>query len=159
MKTRGAQAGMQPMPGPERQRFEWAMTLLRKAKVRLTRPRRRILQALVNRPLPVSLDVLGEELGSECDLATIYRTMRRFHGLGIVRQMHLDPERACYFLGAPGECAGYLICRKCGGVKSLPEAEAMMALGRKVAVAAGFKIWQQEVEFYGVCAACQRREG
>jgi Fe2+ or Zn2+ uptake regulation protein len=159
MKTHSAHSNAAPETGLERQRYVWALTCLQKANVRLTRPRQRILQALVNRPLPVSLDVLGKELGSECDLATIYRTMHRFHKLGIVRQAHVDPERAYYSLGAPGEPAGYLICRKCGAVRSLPEAKAMMELGRKMAVAAGFKIWQQEIDFYGVCADCQREEG
>jgi Fe2+ or Zn2+ uptake regulation protein len=156
MKAHSAQPKAVPIPGPERQRYDWAMMLLKRANVRLTLPRRRILQALVNRPLPVSLDVLGEELAAECDLATIYRTMRSFQKAGIVRQVHLVPERACYVLGAPGEPCGYLVCRKCGAVTSLPEAKSVMELGKKIAVEAGFRILQQEVEFFGICGKCQR---
>jgi Fe2+ or Zn2+ uptake regulation protein len=145
-----------PIPETEQRRFDWAMVLLRRAHVRLTRPRQRILQALVRRSLPVSLDVLGEELRSECDLATIYRTMRSFREAGVVRQVHVVPERACFVLGVPGETCGYLICRQCGAVSDLPEAQSMVELGKKMAVDQGFRILQHEVEFYGICAACQR---
>ena len=156
MNTHTAPIKVAPTLDTERQRFDWAMVLLRRANVRLTRPRRRILEALVKRPLPVSLDVLGEELRSECDLATIYRTMHSFREAGVVRQVHVAPDRACYVLGAPGEPCGYLICRQCGSVSSLPGAQSMVELGRKMAMDVGFRILQQEVEFYGICPACQR---
>lgn len=159
MKAQTAPIKPAPLPDTERQRLDWAMILLQRANVRLTRPRRRILQALVKRPLPVSLDVLGEELRSECDLATIYRTMHSFREAGLVRQVHVAADRACFVLGSPGEPCGYLICRQCGAVSDLPGAQSMVELGRKMAVDAGFRILQHEVEFYGICAACQRPGG
>ena len=136
-------------------RYRWALGRLKKSLLRLTRPRRLILRRLAGYKTPVPLNVLSGDLGNECDLATIYRTMRRLEHLGVVRKVNLGTRFACFALVAPGECCDYLVCNRCGSVSGLPDAQPVLELEKQIAARSGFRLTRREIEFYGLCPGCQ----
>jgi len=138
------------------ERYEWAVGCLKDAQLRLTRPRQCILRALANQKAPVSLERLADDLEEACDVATIYRTMHRLRQAGIVRQVNLAAHCACFTLIAPGERCDYLVCRDCGVITDLPDAEPILELEKQVAARSGFRALEHETEFYGICPDCQR---
>lgn len=136
-------------------RYRWALGRLKKSLLRLTRQRRLILRHLAGSNTPVPLDELSKDLGNKCDLATIYRTMRRLEHLGVVRQVNLATRFACFTLVAPGECCDYLVCNQCGSVSGLPDAQPVLELEKQIAARSGFHLTRREIEFYGLCPHCQ----
>jgi Fe2+ or Zn2+ uptake regulation protein len=140
------------------QRLSWALQVCLKAKMRLTPIREKILAFLAARRVPVSLEALTEPDGirGSCDAATAYRTLMLFKGLEVVRQVSL-PDKVSYFvLNVPGESGHFLICRCCGQITELPTSESVAALEREVAATQGYSRLYHELEFFGVCPACQK---
>lgn len=136
-------------------RYEWALSRLKKAGLRPTHSRHLILQVLANHKIPVSLDVLGEELRGTCDLTTIYRTMLSLRRIGIVRQVNLITRPTFFVLAAPGEHCEYLVCNHCGTIIELPHIKSIFDLQKRIADRSGFHKLRHEAVFYGICSDCQ----
>jgi len=137
------------------ERYDWALSRLKKAGLRPTRSRQLILRALANHKIPASLDVLGEELRGRCNLATIYRTMLSLRRIGIVRQVNLTTRATFFVLVAPGERCEYLVCNNCGTIIELPHIQSILDLRKRIAARSGFRALQHETVFYGICSDCQ----
>jgi len=137
------------------ERYEWALAYLKKNNVFLTRQRRRILNVLAKRRVPVPMGTLAGELRNICDLATIYRAMRCFQKIGIVRQVNLLARSASFVLAAPHENCDYLICKYCGTINDLPGTQVVLKLEKQIVTRFGFQALQHRFEFYGICPDCQ----
>lgn len=128
---------------------------LRLAGLRLTGPRRRVLEALgrAGHATPEQLaGALAQDGAGELPASTIYRNLESLAGAGLVRHTHLDHGAPSYHLEAHGEHL-HLVCRSCGRVV---EADPAMAeeLARNLRAAHGFAPEVTHMAIHGRCARC-----
>ena len=140
------------------QRLSWALSVCLQAKMRLTPIRAKILGSLAAQRVPVSLDAVTRTDGirGSCDAATVYRTLMLFRELEVIRQVSLPNKISYFVLNVPGESSHFLICRCCGEITELPASESVAALEREIAADQGYARLFHELEFFGVCPACQK---
>lgn len=139
------------------ERFAWAMNFCRRAQLRLTAPREKVLRFLSEHRLPVSIEMVmrSEEFAGRSAETTIYRTLMLFRAVDLVRQINLPGKTSFFVLNVPGEPCDFLVCRHCGSVQELRSAKTLLRLEQEVAAESGFTSVYHELELYGVCPACQ----
>src|SRR5687767_7711547 len=93
---------------------------LKKAGLKITLPRLKILQILEDAPQRhLSAEEIYRhllELGEEIGLATVYRVLTQFEAAGLVTRLHFEGEHSVFELNH-GEHHDHLVCVKCGKVK------------------------------------------
>ena len=126
--------------------------------MRPTPIREKILAFLAARRVPVSLEAVMQADGirDSCNATTTYRTLMLFKDLEVIRQVGLPNKISCFVLNVPGESSHFLICRCCGQITELPKVESVAQLEREVAATQGYARLYHELEFFGVCPACQK---
>ncbi|MDB6040821.1 MAG: zur [Verrucomicrobiales bacterium] len=144
----------------EAQRLTWALNTCLASGLRLTLIRRAILGLLAKHLSPVNIEILSheEELKGRCDTTTIYRMLMMLKDQRIVRQVNVRHRVRHFVLNVPGESFAYLICRSCGLIKHLDSFEGEAAMKHQIA-ARGYTDLSYELEFHGLCPACQRAIG
>jgi Fe2+ or Zn2+ uptake regulation protein len=128
---------------------------LKSHQLKITGPRKTILQALVDDHGPFTAEEVHKKIGRRiCDLATVYRSLTSMEEAGILRRCEFGDGTARYEL-AEGEGAHHhhLICRKCKRVEVVDdcELEAIDKFARK----RGFTDVSHILEFFGTCPACR----
>lgn len=93
--------------------IEEAISAVRKRGLRLSTPRRLILEALFAAHGPVSAQQLSRELG--IDATSIYRNLELLERFGVVRHVHLAHGAGLYELPGRQE-REYLYCERCSRV-------------------------------------------
>ena len=89
-------------------------------------------------------------------LATVYRHLRQLQQRGLVRCRHLPSGEALF---APTERDDHhLTCVDCGSTRRLPHCP-VHGLALPGGELEGFLPLFHTLEFYGLCAACQQRQG
>ena len=132
-----------------------AETRLREVGVRLTTPRRLVLQALSSEPHDATAQEIHGRLragGSPVGLATVYRTLTLLQECGAVDALSHRPGESCYRLCAPGH-HHHLVCSACHQVQELTECRLddwLAGVGEKH----GFHPTSHSLEVVGICSAC-----
>lgn len=85
--------------------------------------------------------------------ATVYRTLDLLIRLGVVRPIYLGEQNLCFTRADRGH--HHLICSDCGQVVEFDEC-TVDELQRTLASRLNFDIRGHLLEFYGLCARCQR---
>lgn len=127
--------------------------------MRLTPVRKKILGFLATQRVPASLNTLMQagELQGVCDATTAYRTLTLFHEVEVLRQVGLPGKVSFFVLNVPGENNHFLICRQCGAITELPAESHCEHMERDVATAHGYAQLYHELQFFGICPACQKQ--
>jgi Fur family transcriptional regulator, ferric uptake regulator len=94
-----------------------AIGALRNAGLRISTPRRLVLEALFAATGPVSAADLARELS--LDESSVYRNLEVLEQLGVVRHVHLGHSAGLYTL-VSDEVVEYLCCERCGKVTTVP---------------------------------------
>jgi Fur family ferric uptake transcriptional regulator len=90
-----------------------ACARLKSAGLRITQPRVAILEALLKRTAPASIEQLHNDLAnSACDLVTVYRCLAAFQEVGLVRLCYFHNGTSLYQIALDGENAPYHIVSK-----------------------------------------------
>jgi Fur family transcriptional regulator, zinc uptake regulator len=126
-----------------------------KGRGQLTKPRRRVLQLL----LQADGAVKGYDLiaafgprGRPSNPPTVYRALEYLGAMGLAHRLEsLNAFVACRLEGA-GHQAGFLICDCCGATQ---EFEPDFAAERALATQAGYAVGEIKLEAHGRCAACR----
>lgn len=141
------------------QRLAWALGVCHKLKLRLTPGRRKILAVLAAHRVPVSLEtVMGADgVRQVCDATTAYRTLMLFREVELVRQVALPAKVRFFVLNVPGESIHFLICRLCGAITELPPGAHCEGMESTVAAGYGYAQLYHELQFFGICPACQKQ--
>ena len=135
-------------------RFDTAIDSLKKERLRITEPRKALLQLLVGVSKPLSADELHEALGAgEFDLVTIYRNLDAFENTGIVNRMPTESGKSLYELNAEQHHYHHIICRKCHRTEKLDTCEVVKL--EKLASDLGYSEVTHVLELYGVCETCR----
>src|SRR5512140_511816 len=126
---------------------------LRHRSQKLTVPRRAILDALARGSHPVSIKELFKSLPkSECDLATVYRSMHLLENMGLVKRYDFGDGTARFELLREGDDGHHhhLVCTRCAQVVEIEEC-GMTDLEQRIAASNGFAGVSHKLEFFGVC--------
>lgn len=131
------------------------LDLLRANGVRVTVPRRAILESLVELGPHVTAEELGAHVRArypEVHESTVYRTLDRLTTLGVVDHVHLGHGRAVYHL--PGSGHQHLHCDRCGAVVEAPDALFAQVV-RRVERLYGFELDLDHFALGGRCRDCR----
>jgi Fe2+ or Zn2+ uptake regulation protein len=139
-------------------RYNWALQVCLRSKMRLTPIREKILAYLATQRAPISLEAVmeAESLRGFCDAATAYRTLMLLRELEVIRQVSLPNKISYYVLNIPGQSSHFLICRCCGNIDELPASESVSALEREAASKQGYSRLSHELVVFGLCPECQK---
>lgn len=109
--------------------LEVACTHLKSAGLRITRPRLAILEALISRSEPASIEQIHETLGTDkCDLVTVYRCISAFEDIRLVRRALFVNGTCLYALNLGRPARYHVVCKQTQRMDALdPEASAELA--------------------------------
>lgn len=137
---------------------------LRRAGLKVTGPRLKILDILANESLGSHLSaeaIYRRLLEAEKDigLGTVYRVLSQFEAAGLITRHHFDAETAVYELNR-GEHHDHVVCMDCNRVEEFTD-EAIEALQSQAAKRLGFEVVDHALILYGRCRreACPHRLG
>jgi len=125
--------------------------------LRITTGLRTILEVLHQAALPMSLQELevNPAIIAICDRATIFRTLQRLEGIGMLRRLNFSHSGAKFSLSNGDNHEEYLICTACGEITTLNMSCPVHKIQDDVINSTGYKQMSHELTFYGVCPACQ----
>ena len=131
---------------------------LRAESRKLTGPRRAIIAALEEQSHPLTIREIHSAIGTECDLATIYRSMHLLEKMRLVQRFDFGDAVARYELvrHEDHEHHHHLICTDCSKVVEIEDCFSE-ELERRIASGNGFAQITHKLEFFGVCPACQAK--
>jgi len=134
---------------------------LREAGLKATLPRVKILEILEgSRVRHLSAEDIYKtmiELGEDVGIATIYRVLTQFETAGLVTRHHFESGISVFELNQ-GEHHDHILCIKCGKVAEFMD-EVIEQRQRDIAEKAGFLMTDHSLNIYGICEACQVKEG
>ncbi|HKJ12973.1 MAG TPA: Fur family transcriptional regulator [Ornithinimicrobium sp.] len=133
---------------------EWE-NAVHEAGLRMTEPRRRVLQALeqLGHATPEVLVAHLSAQGSPLPASTVYRNLESLARAGLVRHSHMHEGVAAYHLPTHGQHL-HLVCRECGRViEAAPDLARDLA--RNLHRAHGFDADVTHMAIDGRCSACR----
>ncbi len=122
---------------------------MRNACVKLTRPRKLVLDVLQTAKQPLSMKEIHKRIRKKADLASVYRTVNLFQTLGIAREVPLGEGYQRYELVSEGRHHHYVLCIECGKLENID-----ICLLDQVEKMTHFKILSHSMEFQGICNRC-----
>ena len=128
--------------------------------VRLTRPRRAVVDALAKSHGPVSVADIHAGLDDRrVDLGSVYRTVALLCRLDVVRPT--DTSTTTQRFELTERFTGHhhhLVCRRCGDIQDvdgcLLQDQALARLVRRIRQVARFQVTEHDIRLYGICARC-----
>src|SRR6266704_294312 len=130
---------------------------LRRESRKVTRPRQAILELLRRQAHPMTTQEIFDSLPKDqCDLATVYRSMRLLEKMGMVKRFDFGDGTARFELLEEGDDGHHhhLVCTRCGQIIELDEC-SMTESEERIAARNGFKSVTHKLEFFGICPECQ----
>jgi Fur family ferric uptake transcriptional regulator len=122
---------------------------------RLTRPRRRVIEALAGAQEPLSARALHEAVGTDrIDLVTVYRTLDWLMEIGLARPV-LTGEGAERVELVPAERhTHHLVCDTCGAVRTVSICGLDRTIAERIEREHDFAVDHHQLIFHGRCGAC-----
>lgn len=127
-----------------------AIDAIRKSGLRLSTPRRLVLQALFAADAPVSAAHLTREL--QIDESSVYRNLEVLEEQGVVRHVHLGHSPGLYGL-VTAKHVEYLYCQRCTRVTTVSP-DRLDAVRALIDAEFGFEARFTHFAIVGVCADC-----
>jgi Fur family ferric uptake transcriptional regulator len=101
--------------------LEQACSRLKAAGLRITQPRIAILNALINRTQPATIEQIHLDLkDSACDLVTVYRCLAAFEDLGLVRRCFFHNGTSLYQLQLTTEPVYHVVSKEGAILETIP---------------------------------------
>ncbi len=127
-------------------------SLLEGRNIKITRQRQIVLGAIIGTGKPFSASDLHDSLGSEMDLATIYRNLEMLCGEGIIRQVMNEKERQYYELACKHNPEHpHFYCNICGKIYCMKQDKPMRLKSR---LPGDFTVEQTVLQYRGICPDC-----
>lgn len=127
-----------------------AVAVLRERGLRLTTPRRLVLEALFEADAPVSAEALAA--ARQIELTVVYRNLETLEAHGLARHVHLGHGPGLYVLVGRGD-REYLYCERCGSVTALAQAE-LDPVREQIRTRFGYEVRFTHFPLTGRCASC-----
>lgn len=126
---------------------------LRKAGLKVTLPRLKVLELLENSPVHhMSAEDVYKALldqGEDVGLATVYRVLTQFEAAGIVERHHFESGHSIFELSA-GEHHDHIVCEDCGRVFEFTD-PVIEQRQQEVATSMGFMLSGHSLHLFGRC--------
>lgn len=136
-----------------------AFARLKSAGLRITQPRIAILETLIKRNQPISIEQIHAEVASgACDLVTVYRSLAAFEEIGLVRRSFFHNGTSLYEINLGESSRYHIVCKQTNKVEAIdPEIvselrKALQQIEDKLR-AKGYQDVTHLVEFFGVAPA------
>lgn len=130
---------------------------LRKAGLKVTLPRTKILELLENSDAKhLSAEEIYKSLmesGDEVGLATVYRVLAQFEAAGLVNRLNFEGGQAVFEL-SQGEHHDHIVCVKCNKVEEFVD-EVIEKRQDEIADKMGYQITDHALNIFGICKDCQ----
>ncbi len=130
---------------------------LRKAGLKVTLPRMKILHLLESSPNQhMSAEDVYKmllEQGEDVGLATVYRVLTQFEQAGLVMRHHFEGGHSIFEL-AGADHHDHLVCTRCGKVVEFHD-DSIEARQNELAAKYGFVLSGHSHYLYGKCADCK----
>ncbi|NLN20281.1 MAG: transcriptional repressor [Firmicutes bacterium] len=130
--------------------------LAREQGIRLTIPRKAVLQAIADLPNPFTATQVLEAADS-VGRATVFRTLQLLCATKILEHVRLVDGQQVYVAGHPPTHHHHLICNACGTMRNIHDT-TIGELADSIARAEGFFAEAHSFEIYGLCASCRQEE-
>ncbi|MDR3608344.1 MAG: Fur family transcriptional regulator [Oligoflexia bacterium] len=133
-------------------KLEEVLGELKKSRLKLTKPRKAILLALVQNHGPFTAEEIHKIISKKvCDLATVYRCVASLEEAEILRRVEFGDDSSRYEL-AHDTHHHHLICTRCKRVEIVdePELEEIDRFVKK----RGYSNITHSLEFFGICPDC-----
>jgi Fur family ferric uptake transcriptional regulator len=131
---------------------------LKKAGLKATLPRVRVLQLLENsEQRHMSAEEVYKSLldsGDDVGLATVYRVLTQFESAGLVSRHHFEGGLSVFELNE-GQHHDHVVCIKCGRIEEFTD-DVIEERQRDIAKRKGFDMTDHCLYIYGVCLDCQK---
>ncbi len=131
---------------------------IRKAGLKITLPRIKILEILENKSLRhMSAEDMYKALlesGEDIGLATVYRVLTQFESAGLVNRHHFEGGHSVFELNE-GDHHDHILCVKCGKVDEFVD-EVIEERQIHIAKKAGYEMTDHSLYIYGICRNCQK---
>ncbi|GEL13219.1 transcriptional repressor [Lapidilactobacillus concavus] len=139
-------------------RYAHARELLQQHHIRMTPQRNAILKILVHSHAHPTAEAVYNQLKTQVEdisIATVYNNLRLFTELGVIQELkygnepsHFDYVSVRHF---------HVVCQQCGQVVDVfyPDLEK---IERLVTNLTGYETVGNNIEVYGICPDCQRRQ-
>lgn len=134
---------------------------LRKAGLKVTLPRIKILELLENSTIHhLSAEDVYKALleqGEDVGLATVYRVLTQFESAGIVERHHFEGGHSVFEISQE-QHHDHIVCIMCNKVLEFND-DIIEAQQHKVAESLGFTLTDHALHLYGVCnnQSCQEK--
>jgi len=135
---------------------------LRKAGLKVTLPRLKILEILESSPTRhLSAEEIYKkliDLSEDIGLATVYRVLTQFESAGLVTRHHFEDGMAVFEINH-GAHHDHIVCMDCGAVEEFVESEIEVRQNA-IAQRLGFRLEEHSMVLYGRCQRpnCPRRK-
>lgn len=133
-------------------------TDLKKAGLKITLPRLKILEILENaKDHHLSAEDVYRillESSEDIGLATVYRVLTQFEEAGLVVRHNFEGGHSVFELDH-GHHHDHLVCVKCGRVEEFVD-KVIEERQQQVARQAGYEITDHSLNIYGICGDCQK---
>ncbi len=153
MTLRQTRAAMTEAPDTPRLTFTdlaEAIDALRDRGLRLTTPRRLVLETLFAADGPVSAERIATTL--RLDLTSVYRNLEALEQHGLARHVHLGHGPGLYALVGRGEHE-FIACERCGAVLTLTP-DQLDPIRAQVRELYGYQVRFTHFAIVGLCPAC-----
>lgn len=131
---------------------------LKKAGLKATLPRVRVLQLLENsEQRHMSAEEVYKSLldsGEDVGLATVYRVLTQFEAAGLVSRHHFEGGLSVFELNE-GRHHDHVVCVKCGKIEEFTD-DIIEERQRNIAKLKGFDMTDHCLYIYGICHTCQK---
>jgi len=99
-----------------------ACSRLKAAGLRITQPRVAILEALIKRAQPASIEQIHNDLAnSACDLVTVYRCLAAFQEVGLVRLCYFHNGTSLYQINIETDSPYHIVSKETNEVEQLDQ--------------------------------------
>jgi len=131
---------------------------LRKAGLKVTLPRMRILEMLErNDSRHLSAEDIYKALldsGEEIGLATVYRVLTQFETAGLITRHRFESGHSVFELNE-GKHHDHILCVRCGRVDEFVD-EVIEQHQLEITRRFGYEMTEHSLYIYGICPDCQQ---
>ena len=134
-------------------------TELKKHGYKLTKPRRIIVEAIINSEDHLTPGEIYNRIHKEhphIGLVTIYRTLDILADMNLICELHGGGNCHSYTIGLPYK-HHHIVCHQCGKVADFTGCN-VSEMEQRIAEESGFRIDGHLLEFTGLCRMCQEKD-
>ena len=137
-------------------KLTYQLSLMKQAGLRITAPRRAIVQALLVSHGPFTAEELHKIITKKvCDLVTIYRCLASLEKAGLIKRCEFGDGTTRYELQeTQSHHHHHVICRICKKIEVLNDCELQDI--ERFASNRGYTGVSHKLEFFGICSDCKK---